>query len=303
MKEIYCLEPVFPRKVMIEVSNVCNHDCIFCANSFSSRKRGLIDDELIMSVISELGERKVEELSFHGMGEPFTNPNLYKYIKYAKDKGVNYVYIDTNGGLATPEKVDRAIGAGLDSIKVSLSAADRETFKIVQGRDDFDNVISNFEYIIKKKELNPQLKVYLDFVKLTINDGQDIVLKERYNDKITGFWVSDVQNQGGNMAGKIEQYYVKTPDVWLCEEPFSRLNITKDGLVSACCMDNDNSLILGDLSKDNMDEIWSSDKAKYIRNALISGENLPEKCRLCDMRKVYQDICGNSLNGGLTISM
>ena len=289
MKEEYCLEPFFPGKVMIEVSNVCNHNCIFCANSFSVRKRGLIDDDLIMKIIGELAEKNIKELSFHGMGEPFTNPNLDKYIKHAKDKGISYVYIDTNAGLATPEKVDRVINAGLDSIKVSLSAADRETFKKVQGRDDYDKVIANLEYIFEKREQNPHLKVFIDFVRLSINNGQELILMERFKNRVTDFWISDVQNQGGNMAGKIEEYTVMPPDVWLCEEPFMRMNITKDGLVSACCMDNDNTLILGSLYDNSMDEIWNSDRAKKIRKAMMTGENLPKMCELCDMRKIYQN--------------
>lgn len=288
MKKNYSLNPDFPKKVMIEVSNICNHNCIFCANSFSKRKKGFIDDELIMDILDQLADKRIDELSFHGMGEPLSNPNLSKYIRLAKDKGIEYVYIDTNGGLATPDKVDQLLKAGIDSIKISLSASDRETFKKVQGRDDFDNVIANLEYIIHTREKHPRLKVFIDFVRLTINDGQEKILREKYEDKVSAFWGSDVLNQGGNMFGRIEHLMLREPEAWLCEEPFDRLNITKDGLVSACCMDNDNNLILGDLAINTMDEIWNSERFISVRRAMIEGVGVPAQCAKCDMKKIYQ---------------
>ncbi len=288
MNRDYSVSPPFPRKVMIEVSNICNHNCVFCANSFSARKKGLINDKFAVGIIKEIGKKGIDELSFHGMGEPFTNPNLNQYIKCAKDSGIKYVYIDTNCGLATRDRIDGAVAAGLDSIKVSLSAADRETFKIVQGKDDFDRVISNLEYILYIKERKPELKVYIDFVRLTLNNGQEEALREKYEKRVTAFWISDVVNQAGNMKDKIEHLMINPPGIEICEEPFKRLNITKDGFVSACCMDNDDKLVLGDLNVNSLDEIWNSDRAESIRRAMISGINLPKQCIDCDMTKVFQ---------------
>ena len=49
-------------------------------------------------------------------------PDLPDYIAEAKRIGYSYVYLTSNGSLATPEKAKAALDAGLDSIKFSINA-------------------------------------------------------------------------------------------------------------------------------------------------------------------------------------
>ena len=38
-EELYCLEPPFPKtNFLMELSNACNHECIFCAHQKMQRK-------------------------------------------------------------------------------------------------------------------------------------------------------------------------------------------------------------------------------------------------------------------------
>ena len=65
-----------------------------------------------------------------------------QFVKKAKQLGIKRVYITTNGALANIEKVTKCIDAGLDSIKFSINASNREEYKTVHGYDDFDKVIN-----------------------------------------------------------------------------------------------------------------------------------------------------------------
>ena len=47
------LKPPFPKTMLLEVSNICNHTCAFCANSKSDRKKGFVDKEFAKRIISE----------------------------------------------------------------------------------------------------------------------------------------------------------------------------------------------------------------------------------------------------------
>ena len=81
--------------------------------------------------------------------------NLQDYIFEAKKLGIKRVYITTNGALANIDKVIKCIEAGLDSIKFSINAGTKESYKLIHGQDDFEKVFNNlnaiFDYKKKKK--------------------------------------------------------------------------------------------------------------------------------------------------------
>ena len=55
--------------------------------------------------------------------------------------------------------------SGLDSIKFSISAGKRETYKEIQGQDDFDKVISNLKWISTyRKESGLNFRIYVTMV-------------------------------------------------------------------------------------------------------------------------------------------
>lgn len=287
---IFVNSPLFPLNVMIEVSNYCNQSCCFCSNVLSKRKRQLIDDTLARKIIVcayNLGSRII---SFHGMGEPLINNNLSEYISLAKKTGYTYIYIDTNGALATLDKIKPIIHAGLDSIKFSVGAANEDTYKIVHGRNDYNKVINNIGDLIKYKEDNNcKIKLIIDFCETKHNVGQDVILKTLFGDGIDEFWISDCSNQAGEIDNSLIALEGREED-YLCTEPFDRMTITANGKVTACCMDNDDRLVYDvldfDLNEKTLLEAWK--KADTIRISHITGENVPNKCMKCDFVKYYQ---------------
>ncbi len=283
----------FPTALMIEVSNYCNHKCVFCSNQFSNRRREFIDIDLCVDVIDKAYLLGAREISFHGMGEPFTNPNLEKYVYTAKKKGYEYIYIDTNGGLASPDRLKNVISAGLDSIKFSVSGADRETYRAVQGKDDFDNVMNNLEWLIEwKKKNNSKIKIIIDFCLMKMNEGQQDILKRRFEKRVDSFWVSECSDQAGEMDNK--DISINRIDASYCVEPFYRLVVTANGYADSCCMDNNDGLVFADLLKLKKEScggnylIKAWEMGRKTRDSHRSGEAVPNKCLRCEFIKYYE---------------
>ena len=63
-------------------------------------------------------------------------------VRYLKDRGT-YVLFNTNGTLLTERKGRELIAAGLDELRVSLDAAEPETFLAVRGKNMFDRIVRN----------------------------------------------------------------------------------------------------------------------------------------------------------------
>ena len=140
---IWSETPPFPKNMMMELTNICNHQCVFCGYSKMKRKRTKCDKALMMDVISKAYALGTRELGFYLVGEPFLCEDIGDYVKKAKDVGYEYIYVTTNGALATVDKVQKLIELGLNSIKFSINAAKAETYKRIHGKDDFEAVKKN----------------------------------------------------------------------------------------------------------------------------------------------------------------
>ena len=146
--ELYSLAPPFPKSnFLMELSNACNHACIFCAHQKMQRKVGKINKELAFDILQQAYDLGTREVGFYATGEPFLVPELPEYIRKAKEIGYTYVYLTSNGSLATPERIRAVIDAGLDSLKFSINAPERDLYKFIHGRDDFDTVMDHLKYL------------------------------------------------------------------------------------------------------------------------------------------------------------
>lgn len=288
------LKPDFPKRIMLEVSGLCNHRCIFCSNKKSKRNKRVIEDAVAQRVIKEAYDCGAREISFHGMGEPLICEKLKDYIILSKSLGYEYVYIDTNGALAVPDVINPIVDAGIDSIKFSISAANREDFKRVQGRDDFDKVLDNLKHLSDyRKKVNPNMKILVGFVETIYTEGQfhelQALLKEREID-INEVWFSGTATQGGTMTEENKKIESQNPaERLLCREPFDRIVVNCEGLICACCMwDDSNDLFYGDANQQSLKDAWFGDGAVNIRRQHITGIELNDSCKRCEAYKLYQ---------------
>lgn len=287
----FSLKPEFPQKnMLIELTNACNHQCAFCANSKMTRKKGSIKESFLKRSLNEAFNEGVQEVGFYTTGEPFMAKNLDQYVRWAKEIGYRYVYLTTNGALATPERVKPVLDAGLDSIKFSINAGTRETYKMIHGKDEFDLVINNLSFIAEyRRKNNLKLNIFTSFIMSKYTEGE----KEKFIEKIGSLADEmiflDVCNQGGMMyeinellALENGKYKVKNLP---CSLLFNSINITYEGYLTACCIDFQNYLVVADLNKTTLKEAWYSDAFKELREKHLSNSLEKTLCYNCIYNK------------------
>lgn len=289
-QEIFNLHPPVPiRHVQIEISNLCNYKCIFCPRIKSVRKKGMIDEELFNRLIQEVYEFGAREMSFHYSGDPFLHPKLAEYVRKAKEIGYSYVYIDTNGSNATPEKVKAVIDAGVDSIKFSVNAGTRETYTFTHGIDAFDEVVSNIRYCNEyRNRVNPQMKLFVScvYTKYTQKEKESISELFHFCDEVIFQPASDfsgvmpevnelLKGEGDN------NYSNKCP----CPMVFGGIYITYEGYLSACCTNFDNHVVVADLNKVSLKEAWYGEKMTELRKRHLENNLKGLVCYNCVYHK------------------
>ena len=286
-----------PKNALVELTNACNHSCIFCYNPEMKRSISRIDINIFKSFISKGVLEGLEEVGLYSTGEPFMTKNLHQFVKVAKDNGIKRVYITSNGALANIERVKETLKAGLDSIKFSINAGTRQTYKLIHGKDDFEKVIKNLKdifYFKKKNNLKLQLLCSFVFTDLTKKEVTSFKKKfQKYFDEDIRFLKA--ANQGGHtkdrseiLTNKIDNKIIKNENISLtknykpCGMLWDRLHLTSEGNLTACCVDYENDLVYKKFSdSEKIIDQFNSDKIVDLRDKHIKNNLKNTICYNC----------------------
>ncbi|MCR4337561.1 MAG: radical SAM protein [Candidatus Omnitrophica bacterium] len=274
----YCEIPPFPREIFLDLTSFCNHRCVFCSNPHIKNKKTM-EPDMVVRVLREAYECGVRDLGLYATGESFLVKSLPEYVAEAKRIGYEYLFITTNGALATPDRAKAVLDAGLDSIKFSISAGRPETYKIIQGKDDFETVISNLRWVSNyRKESGLKYRIYVTMVYTNKTKDEVEILRNIVQPLIDEWDPHPLNNQCGNMYenNKIGEILDHSPRARghtnICFQPFKGFTITPEGLISACVLDYSKDLVVGDLTKNSLKEIWEGEIYRNFRKRHLNKD-------------------------------
>ena len=274
--ELYSLTPPFPKtNFLMEISNACNHACIFCAHQKMQRSVKKMDKDLAFDILKQAYDLGTREVGFYATGEPFIVRDLSDYIKKAKEIGYTYVYLTSNGALATPERIREVIDAGLDSIKFSINAPERKLYKFIHGYDDFDKVVEHLKYLYKyRQETGKNYKIYITGILTKYTENMQEEYYRLFSHLCDQIVFKFVYNQGGYMP-EIEQFLRCDCDLAKrrkCNLPFDAISVTSEGYLSVENADYENMLIVADLNTTSLKDGWYGEKMKEIRRRFLEDD-------------------------------
>lgn len=271
-------QPPFPRALNVELNNVCNHKCSFCAYPLMERDAGNINKEKLEKWLREAYSLGSRELGLHSGAEPFASKQLEHFVAVAKQIGYEYVYISTNGSLATPERMRKIIDAGIDSIKFSINAGDRETYKSVHGKDDFRRVIEHLRFAraYRGEKAKPYLAISFVITELTKNTVDS--LRQLTSGLVDEFITLQEQNLSGQLPSEGERARKKDQ---ICPIPFNKLHISWEGFLRVCCNDYENLLALHDLNAMSLEQAFYSPEFQEFRERHLADRLEGTLCFNC----------------------
>ena len=285
----------FPKNALIELTNGCNHACVFCKNSNQSRRATKLPINKYKNFIKQASELGLEEVGLYSTGEPYMTKNLNDYISIAKQYGVKRIYLTTNGSLANLNKVITNYEAGLNSIKFSINAANKEDYIFIHGQDDFDKVVKNVKEIYNWKEKNNiNLQMLASCVMITSIPNMQ---EEHYS--IFKSYFEDINyvkanSQLGQAFSLIDDLAVSPHGIFNnldkensresikpCAMIWNRYHLTAESYLSACCVDYELDLIISDLNKEKLKDAWNNSLATNLRQAHLTSNLEGLLCDQC----------------------
>ena len=294
-----CLEFIsssIPIAFGVELTNMCNGRCNFCAYDHQNRKKGIMDDKVFKKAIDEYSIIGGGSINFTPtVGDPLLDMDLIKKIRYAiNKKNIDNIWFYTNLISLDKFDVDELLSSGLSMLRISTCIKDRKTYQEIYGVDQYNAVLRN---IVKVCERNEQLKrpvnikLYLrnpqpceealnseDFRMISqYFDKKDLHIKDYKYDSWSGK-IKDIDLPTGNVIHQHNYDIMEEP----CSELFRRIHVLYDGSVIFCvCRDLHGELKIGNIFEQGILDIWRGEKLKLLRLDWKRG-NIPELCKSCE---------------------
>ena len=269
----------FPLFLDLEVTNICNLKCTFCATTYFGPeiKRQLIDPEIVYRVLDEGKSNNLYGVKFNDRGEPLIHPQLVDFIKYAKKCGLVDVYFNTNAMLLDDVKAMQIIESGLDRISISVEGTDAETYEKLRVKGKFDTVVKNVRNFWN---LRKSLGAHKPKIRI-----QSVLLKELEHqlDEYKQFWepyadeISILEYKEEADVGTIQRG-IAYP--WACHQLWQRMIVWCDGKILPCNEDDRGLLTLGNIKSMSIKDAWHSPTLQRYRELHKNGN--AHKLTACD---------------------
>lgn len=286
-----------PRSVKIELTSQCNYRCGFCAHRLRMKDRGEMDRAFYERIVGEMVDAGVEELGVFYIGESFMCDWLPDAIRFARDRGIEYVFLTTNGSLSTPEKIRACMQAGLDSLKFSMNNADEKQFVEIAAvkpklwRDSIRNLQA-----AKKVRDEGGFKCGLYASSIQYDGDQQARMQKLVDEEIRPYvdehyWLPLYSM--GSLTTQREEELGYRPiagnqgrvgalrEPLPCWSAFTEGHITYDGKLSACCFDAGDKWVMADLTKVPFMEGWNSELFVQLRAAHLKKDVRGTICESC----------------------
>ena len=141
-----------PVHVRVKPTNVCNHNCAYCAYRAKNLQLGQgmdvrdsIPRDKMAEIVDDFIEMGVKAVTFSGGGEPLVYPHLAETVRRLAASGIRFATL-TNGARLKGELAELFSGAGT-WVRVSIDGWDEESYAHYRGvgNGEFAKVLGNME--------------------------------------------------------------------------------------------------------------------------------------------------------------
>ena len=248
--------------IEVNLLAACTRKCSFCPVSekdFYKKNgaKGNLSLTLYKKILTDISELNYEGLiTFCGQSEPLLHKEIIEIIRMTRRITPQAIIeLITNGDLLTINLLNAMFEAGLNVIKISMYDGDHQ-----------------IEYFTNMKNA------------CGLNSNQ-VILRRRYF--CSGNYGILVSSRGG----LIDSHKFKTekkstqnlPLTRVCYYPYYSFVLDLNGDMLLCSHDYSKKYIIGNVIKNSIWSLWTSEKLQQIRCGLANADRSSVSCKKCDV--------------------
>ena len=253
--------------IMLELTNRCTLRCPTCFSHQDQRAKSTMSFDQFKHIIDQ-NHSQLNTISLYNYGEPFLNPDLARMIRYAKEKGVPYIKVATNGMHLSEVKIREIMKSRLDYLSISLDGATREIYEKFRIRGQFDRVVTSTRKLVKVRDaLRSNLTIEVQFIIMSHNEHEIRAIEDLARDlnvdilRLKTVLIKKDQWKYLLPASAQHSRYSGTANCHRCFKPTKEVTINCDGSVIPCCYvveEDVKRFTLGNIFRQTLQEILTS---------------------------------------------
>ncbi len=290
---------VRPFELHLEFTNLCNASCIFCPYQYQERPTGFMSDEVFQKALDDFARINGGSVGLTPIvGDALIDPRFLDRVEYIRGlPEIDRIFLTTNAILLDKHGVREVLTSGLTSIMISTSGFEKESYKRIYRSPAYERMKENVTALVRENtKLGSPVNISIC---LRTDRPLDEVLRDpdfqpilEHQPTVDFAW--SYRSVGGRInredLPQSMQFRKAPPKKEPCGSLYNGAMVLIDGTVVACAciaaMDAIPDLAIGNIMKNDLEEIFASDTMRQLRNQFLPGGVLNQTCANCD---AYQD--------------
>jgi radical SAM protein with 4Fe4S-binding SPASM domain len=261
-------QPDVPFIDQVEVTSVCPMRCGFCPRGIPgkvTRPKGHMDLALFERLLGQMhpAQASWRLLELHHLGESLVHPQLPRFVRAASERGIP-TELSANPSLLTPELAHELLDAGIRRLVLSLDGIDEPTLTSIRGpAASFARAERHIEALLSQLvHRREPAQVVIQMLALERNAHQREAFLRRWATLGIPYVATFIKALEGPDPDTGQE---KPAPGFLCTFPWRSVVVLWDGRVVPCCRDDDARVVLGDLNRQDLREIWEGPEVQRLR--------------------------------------
>lgn len=286
-----------PMRLTLELTNICNANCTFCAYRYLERPKRVMDEQVFRSAVDEYSAMGGGRVVLTGIvGEPLLDPHVLDRIRYCRSRpGIDRVSMVTNCILLDRVGVEAFVRSGITSLSVSTTAPEEEMYLRIYRSRQYRRMHANLLELLRFNDrlgrplrINVSLRIDRPWAEVVRLEGMNEI--RRLADSVQPNAYYD--NWGGRIRQRDLSGTMRLRPPWLmplrrfepCRLLYDGIVVLADGSIVMCgCRDlnADSDLRLGRLGETSLAQAYGGEALRSLRQDWLDGSHIPRICRDC----------------------
>lgn len=283
-----------PGHLTLELTNLCNANCIFCPYSQQLRAHERMTEAVFKKAVGDyvaMGGGSVDLTPI--VGDPLIHPQFLEWVRFLRSlPQIDRITVTTNGILLSKHGIDEILDSGLSRINISMAGFDREMYRRIYRVDAYRKVIANVEKLLaansrRKRKVPIFLCLRPDRPQSEVLASPDFRRLLPYHPRVS---FADVLSRSGGQIDALPEGMTLadlplTPKSAPCIATYFGLAVQSGGDVQVCACEssvNAPGLVIGNVLDQSLGDIWRGARMEALRRSFTDG-SLNPNCAKCDV--------------------
>lgn len=240
--------------------------------------------ELYRKIVKDAQAFGIRKMQLHFQGESLLHKKFPEMVRLAREHGM-FPQVFTNGMALTEPMAERILEADLGMMRFSVDGVSEETYQKNRVGGRFEKVYKNMKMLAEKaRAKHHSIRLQWQIIALRNNEHEIPKAKQMAKELGMKFIVKSLAVTDPELV-PLSPDYQRPMRIKPCLSIYRSIFVYWSGQVVVCCYDLTGENVVGDLSKNTLEEIWEGpayvELRRRIDNAYRDPENEPNMCKSC----------------------